>query len=297
MELLADPTAWLSFVTLAALEIVLGIDNIIFLSILVSRLPPSQQQRGRVLGLGFAMATRIALLFSITWMIGLTATLFTAFGNDISGRDLILFLGGLFLLAKSVSEIHNSLEGAEQPREVRVAASFALVIVQIGLLDVVFSLDSVFTAIGLAQHIEIMVAAIVIAVLVMMWAARPVNEFIDKHPTIKVLALAFLLLVGIALVADAFDVHIPKGYLYFAMAFSVGVEMINIRVRARFGAKPVELRGPQLPEAERGERTATSDSVVAGAMSEAAGDATQDVGHVPARPAGPVIGKDPPERA
>ncbi len=247
IELLTDPAVWLSFVTLTVLEIVLGIDNIIFLSILVSRLPEAQQPRARVLGLGFAMATRIALLFSITWLIGLTATLFTVFGNDISGRDLILFLGGLFLLAKSVSEIHNSLEGAEQQRQVSVGSSFMLVILQIGILDIVFSLDSVFTAIGLAQHIEIMVAAIVIAVLVMMWSARPINEFIDKHPTIKVLALAFLLLVGVALIADAFDVHIPKGYLYFAMAFSVGVEMINIRVRARFGAKPVELRGPQLP--------------------------------------------------
>ena len=250
MELLTDLTVWLSFVTLTVLEIVLGIDNIIFLSILVSRLPPAQQQRGRVLGLAFAMATRIALLFSITWLIGLTATLFTAFGNDISGRDLILFLGGLFLLAKSVSEIHNSLEGTEHERKVTAASSFMLVIVQIGILDIVFSLDSVFTAIGLAQHIEIMVAAIVIAVLVMMWSARPINEFIDKHPTIKVLALAFLLLVGVALVADAFDVHIPKGYLYFAMAFSVGVEMINIRVRAKFGAKPVELRGPHMPKAD-----------------------------------------------
>ncbi len=257
MELLTDPNVWLSFVTLTVLEIVLGIDNIIFLSILVSRLPPALQNRGRVLGLGFAMATRIALLFSITWLIGLTATLFTAFGNDISGRDLILFLGGLFLLAKSVSEIHNSLEGAEQQRKVNAASSFMLVILQIGVLDIVFSLDSVFTAIGLAQHIEIMVAAIVIAVLVMMWSARPINEFIDKHPTIKVLALAFLLLVGVALVADAFDVHIPKGYLYFAMAFSVGVEMINIRVRARFGGKPVALRGPQLPKPGPGPRAAT----------------------------------------
>jgi len=244
MELLTDPAAWLSFVTLAVLEIVLGIDNIIFLSILSSRLPKAQQPRARVLGLGFAMLTRIALLFSITWLIGLTAPLF------ISGRDLILLAGGLFLLAKSVSEIHGSLEGVEQTRKVDAKASFMLVIVQIGILDIVFSLDSVFTAVGLAQHVEIMVAAIVLAVLVMMFLAGPINEFIDRHPTIKILALAFLILVGVALVADAFDVHIPKGYLYFAMAFSVGVEMVNIRMRRK--APPLALRGPHMSEEEAG---------------------------------------------
>jgi predicted tellurium resistance membrane protein TerC len=251
LELLADPQAWLSFLTLTVLEIVLGIDNIIFLSILASRLPKEQQARARVLGLGFAMLTRIALLFSITWLIGLTAPLFSipVMGQEISGRDLILFGGGLFLLAKSVSEIHGSLEGIEQPREVRRAANFVLVIVQIGILDIVFSLDSVFTAVGLAQHVEIMVAAIVIAVVVMMFLAAPINEFIDRHPTIKILALSFLILVGVALIADAFDVHIPKGYLYFSMAFSVGVEMINIRMRRK--APPVALRGPQLAEDER----------------------------------------------
>ena len=250
LELLADPQAWLSFLTLTVLEIVLGIDNIIFLSILASRLPKDQQPRARVLGLGFAMLTRIALLFSITWLIGLTAPLFSipVMGQEISGRDLILFAGGLFLLAKSVSEIHGSLEGEEQPREVRRAANFVLVVVQIGILDIVFSLDSVFTAVGLAQHLEIMVAAIVIAVVVMMFLAAPINDFIDRHPTIKILALSFLILVGVALIADAFDVHIPKGYLYFAMAFSVGVEMINIRMRRK--APPVELRGPQLAEDE-----------------------------------------------
>ena len=248
MELLTDPAAWLSFVTLAILEIVLGIDNIIFLSILSSRLPKAQQPRARVLGLGFAMLTRIGLLFSITWLIGLTAPLFSIgfLEQEISGRDLILLAGGLFLLAKSVSEIHGSLEGAEETRKVDAKTSFMLVIVQIGILDIVFSLDSVFTAVGLAQHIEIMVAAIVLAVLVMMFLAGPINEFIDRHPTIKILALAFLILVGVALVADAFDVHIPKGYLYFAMAFSVGVEMVNIRLRPK--APPLALRGPHLAE-------------------------------------------------
>ena len=252
LELLADPAVWLSFVTLTILEIVLGIDNIIFLSILASRLPKEQQPRARVLGLGFAMLTRIALLFSITWLIGLTEPLFTIalVEQEISGRDLILFGGGLFLLAKSVSEIHTSLEGSEQERKVSAQASFMLVIVQIGILDIVFSLDSVFTAVGLAQHVEIMVAAIVIAVAVMMFMAGPINEFIDRHPTIKILALSFLILVGVALIADAFDVHIPKGYLYFAMAFSVGVEMVNIRMRRK--APPLELRGPHMSEEEAG---------------------------------------------
>ncbi|MGA0707439.1 MAG: TerC family protein [Steroidobacteraceae bacterium] len=242
MELLADPQVWLSFLTLTLLEVVLGIDNIIFLSILVSKLPIEQQPRARVLGLGFAMLTRIALLFSITWLIGLTAPLFTlpVVEQGISGRDLILFFGGLFLLVKSVTEIHGSLEGAEQPKEYSVKSSFVLVILQIGILDIVFSLDSVFTAVGLAQHVEIMVAAIVIAVVAMMFLAAPINAFIDRHPTIKILALAFLILVGMALVADALEFHIPKGYLYFAMAFSVGVEMVNLRLRKR--SEPVGLR-------------------------------------------------------
>ncbi|MGA0027200.1 MAG: TerC family protein [Steroidobacteraceae bacterium] len=242
MELLADPQVWLSFLTLTLLEVVLGIDNIIFLSILVSKLPIEQQPRARVLGLGFAMLTRIALLFSITWLIGLTAPLFTlpVVEQGISGRDLILFFGGLFLLVKSVTEIHGSLEGAEQPKEYSVKSSFVLVILQIGILDIVFSLDSVFTAVGLAQHVEIMVAAIVIAVVAMMFLAAPINAFIDRHPTIKILALAFLMLVGMALVADALEFHIPKGYLYFAMAFSVGVEMVNLRLRKR--SEPVDLR-------------------------------------------------------
>jgi len=250
VEFLADPQVWLSFLTLTVLEIVLGIDNIIFLSILASRLPKEQQGRARVIGLGFAMLTRIALLFSITWLIGLTEPLFSLdfLGQQISGRDIILFAGGLFLLAKSTSEIHGALEGAEAPRSVGGAANFMLVVLQIGILDIVFSLDSVFTAVGLAQHVEIMVAAIMIAVVVMMFLAAPINDFIDRHPTIKILALSFLILVGVALIADAFEVHIPKGYLYFAMAFSVGVEMINIRMRRK--ATPVELR-PHLDDRDR----------------------------------------------
>jgi predicted tellurium resistance membrane protein TerC len=251
IELLADPAVWLSFLTLALLEIVLGIDNIIFLSILVSKLPPELQQRGRILGLAFAMITRIGLLFSITWLIGLTAPLFTVLGEEISGRDLILFAGGLFLLVKSVNEIHGALEGAEDQTgtNVRLRTQVLGVVIQIGLIDIIFSLDSVFTAVGLAKHIEIMVAAIVIAVIVMMFMARPINEFIDRHPTIKMLALSFLILIGVALIGESFDFEIPKGYLYFAMAFSVGVEMINIRVRRR--GQPVDLRGPEMPADQR----------------------------------------------
>lgn len=241
--LLLDPQAWLSFLTLTLLEVVLGIDNIIFLSILVARLPPGQQPRARVLGLGFAMVTRIALLFSITWFTRLTAPLVTVFDERFSGRDLILLAGGLFLIGKSVSEIHGALEGASEERSVNARDQLILVVLQIGILDIVFSLDSVFTAVGLAQHLPIMVAAIVIAVLVMMFVAAPINAFIDRHPTIKILALAFLILVGVALVADAFDVHIPRAYFYFAVAFSVAVEAVNIRVRQQ--AVPVALRpGP-----------------------------------------------------
>jgi predicted tellurium resistance membrane protein TerC len=247
MEFLADPAVWIAFLTLTLLEIVLGIDNIIFLSILVSKLPPELQQRGRVLGLAFAMVTRIALLFSITWLIRLTAPLFTVFSEEISGRDLILFIGGLFLLVKSVNEIHSALEGAEDHvgKKVKLRSKILGVVIQIGLIDIIFSLDSVFTAVGLAQHIEIMVVAIVIAVFVMMFMARPINEFIDRHPTIKVLALSFLILIGVALIGESLDFQIPKGYLYFAMAFSVGVEMINIRMRKH--GRPVDLHGPEMP--------------------------------------------------
>ena len=247
MEFLADPAVWIAFLTLTLLEVVLGIDNIIFLSILVSKLPPELQQRGRVLGLAFAMITRIALLFSITWLIRLTAPLFTIFSEEISGRDLILFIGGLFLLVKSVNEIHTALEGVEDHagKRVKLRSKILGVVIQIGLIDIIFSLDSVFTAVGLAQHIEIMVAAIVIAVFVMMFMARPINEFIDRHPTIKILALSFLILIGVALIGESLDFEIPKGYLYFAMAFSVVVEMINIRMRKR--GQPVDLHGPEMP--------------------------------------------------
>jgi len=235
MEMLSDPHAWIAFLTLSALEIVLGIDNIIFISILVSRLPPERREAARITGLALAMLTRIALLFSIVWLTRLTRPLVSVpfLGNEFSGRDIILLLGGLFLLAKSVTEIHETLEGADNERHTRVFASFVVIVVQIAVIDIVFSLDSVFTAVGLARpdQLPIMVAAIVLAILVMMWVSGSISAFIDKHPTIKILALAFLILVGVVLVADSFHFDVPKGYLYFAMAFSVGVEMVNIRLR------------------------------------------------------------------
>jgi predicted tellurium resistance membrane protein TerC len=233
MQLLTDPQAWLAFVTLSALEIVLGIDNIIFISVLVGRLPPEQRKKARNFGLLLAMGSRIALLLSIVWLIGLTKPWFTVFSNEISGRDMVLILGGLFLLAKSVTEIHHTLEGAAETKSARVFANFIATIVQIGIIDIVFSLDSVFTAVGLAEphQVPIMVAAIVVAIFVMMVLAGPISDFVEAHPTVKVLALAFLILVGMALVADGLDTHVPKGYLYFAMAFSVCVEMINLRLR------------------------------------------------------------------
>jgi predicted tellurium resistance membrane protein TerC len=236
MELLSDPRAWLSFLTLALLEIVLGIDNIIFLSILVDRLPASQRKSARFLGLAFAMLTRIGLLFSITWLATLTTPLFTVFGMGISGRDLILMAGGLFLVVKSAMEIRDMLEGRHAERKPGLMNSFWLIILQIGIVDIVFSLDTVFTAVGLANRIEVMVAAIVVSVLAMMVVASAVSAFIDRYPTIKVLALAFLVLVGVALIAEALDWEIPKGYFYFAMAFSAVVEWINIRLRQRGGA-------------------------------------------------------------
>jgi predicted tellurium resistance membrane protein TerC len=233
MELLRDPQAWLSFLTLAVLEIVLGIDNIIFLAILVDRLPSARRASARYLGLIFAMLTRIALLYSITWMATLRATLFTVLGNEISGRDLILFGGGLFLVIKSPMEIRDMLSGKEAIRKPGGLNSFWMIIAQIGIIDIVFSLDSVFTAIGLSKHIEVMIAAIVASVIVMMVVSSAVSGFIERYPTIKVLALASLVLVGIALIAQSLDVEIPNGYLYFAMAFSAAVEWINIRLRRR----------------------------------------------------------------
>lgn len=245
MEILADPQVWLAFATLTALEIVLGIDNIIFISILVGRLPKQQQARGRTIGLALAMLTRIMLLLSITWVMGLSADLFEVFSVGISGRDLILIGGGLFLLAKSTLEIHSSLEGEELEHGAKAAASFAGVITQIAIIDIVFSLDSVITAVGMADHVEVMIAAVVIAVLVMMFMAAPISNFVDRHPTIKILALSFLVLIGVALVGEGvgedFGFHVPKGYIYFAMAFSVVVELLNMRLRRR-QAKPVKLR-------------------------------------------------------
>jgi predicted tellurium resistance membrane protein TerC len=237
-ELLADPQTWLAFITLSLLEIVLGIDNIIFISILVGRLPHSRQDAARITGLALAMLTRIALLFSIVWLTKLVTPWFHIGDQPISGRDLILFFGGLFLLVKSVLEIHQTLEGAkEDDRGQALYAGFVSIVVQIAIIDIVFSLDSVFTAVGLAKDLPIMVAAIVVSILVMMWVSRSISAFIERHPTIKVLALAFLILVGFALIAESFHLDIPKGYLYFAMAFSVGVEMINIRLRRHLDAR------------------------------------------------------------
>ncbi len=243
VELILDPHAWLALVTLTALEIVLGIDNIIFISILVGRLPAARRRLARNLGLGLAMVSRIVLLLSITWVMGLTRELFTVWDNVISWRDLILLGGGLFLIAKSTLEIHTSLEGEEGGHATTAAASFGSIIVQIMLIDIIFSLDSVITAVGLVEQIPVMVAAIVIAVGVMMLAAGAISAFVDRHPTVKMLALSFLVLVGVALVGEGLDLHIPKGYIYFAMAFSVVVEMLNLRLRKR-RVEPVKLRRP-----------------------------------------------------
>jgi predicted tellurium resistance membrane protein TerC len=233
MTLLSDPQVWLSFLTLLVLEIVLGIDNIIFLSVLVDRLPAGRRRSARSLGLMFAMLTRIALLFSITWMATLRGTLFTVLGNEISGRDLILFGGGLFLVVKAPLEIRDMLSGKAASRKPGKLNGFWLIILQIGVIDIVFSLDSVFTAVGLSKHIEVMIAAIVGSVLVMMMVSAAISGFIERYPTIKVLALASLVLVGAALIAESLDLEIPNGYLYFAMAFSAAVEWINIRLRRR----------------------------------------------------------------
>ncbi len=233
ISLLSDPSNWIAFATLSLLEIVLGIDNIIFISILVGRLPPQRRDKARIVGLALAMITRVALLFSIVWLMRLTQPLIELAGKGFSGRDLILIGGGLFLLAKSVLEIHHTLEGAADNRKTRVFASFVVIVVQIAIIDIVFSLDSVFTAVGLARpdQVPVMVASIIVAVLVMMWVSGAISAFVDKHPTVKMLALAFLILVGFALMAEGMALHIPKGYLYVAMAFSVGVEMINLRLR------------------------------------------------------------------
>ncbi len=240
MDWIADPQAWVALATLTALEVVLGIDNIIFISILAGRLPETQRDRARTLGLALAMLTRILLLLSITWVMSLTQPLFTVLGNEFSGRDLILIIGGLFLLAKSTHEIHNNLEGHKEEKHGKAAPGFVGVLVQIAILDIVFSLDSVITAVGLAEHVAVMIIAIVIAVGVMMLAARSIGSFVGQHPTIKMLALSFLILVGVALFGEGLALHIPKGYIYFAMAFSVTVEMLNIKMRAKY-SRPVKL--------------------------------------------------------
>ena len=248
MDWLTDPQAWIAFVTLTALELVLGIDNVIFISILAGKLPATQQSRARTVGLGLAMLMRVILLFSLSWIIRLTAPLFVVFSYEISGRDLILISGGLFLLGKSTHEIHQKLEGAEGQASARVKPSFASVILQIFLLDAVFSLDSVITAVGMADRIEIMIAAVVISVAFMMVFAGPISNFVERHPTIKMLALSFLLLIGVTLIAEGFDQHIPKGYIYFAMAFSVFVEMLNVKMKKSHAA-PVKLHEPYVSEA------------------------------------------------
>jgi len=243
MDWLMDPQAWIAFATLLALEIVLGIDNVVFISILAGKLPASQQAKARLLGLGLAMVMRIVLLLSISWVIGLTAPLFTIFRQEISGRDLILIVGGLFLIAKSTHEIHQKLEGEEGRSSSYVPPTFTSIIVQILLLDIVFSLDSVITAVGMVDQLGIMVSAVVIAVLFMMAFAGPIGRFVERHPTVKMLALSFLLLIGMTLIAEGWDQHIPKGYIYSAMAFSVFVEMLNLRAQ-KAKATPVKLHEP-----------------------------------------------------
>lgn len=247
-EWLTSPQAWVALVTLTALEIVLGIDNIIFISILVGRLPENQRNFARRMGLSLAMLTRLGLLFSISWVMGLTQPWFTVLDKVVSGRDVVLIGGGLFLLAKATHEIHNSLEGAGNPTREIIAASMGAVLIQIAVLDIVFSLDSVITAVGLVEHLTLMAIAIILAVLVMLVAAKSIGDFVEAHPTIKILALSFLILVGLALILEGFGIHIPKGYIYFAMAFSVSVEFINLRMRKK-STDAVKLQGrPSEPD-------------------------------------------------
>jgi predicted tellurium resistance membrane protein TerC len=243
MDWLSDPNSWIAFATLLLLEIVLGVDNIVFLSILSSRLPRDQQPKARFIGLAAAMLMRLALLLSLSWVIGLTAPLFSIFGKEISGRDLVLIVGGLFLIAKATHEIHQRLEGEEGHSAARVVPTFASVIFQIMLLDIVFSLDSVITAVGMVEQISIMISAVVVAILFMMAFAGSISTFIDHHPTVKMLALSFLLLIGLTLIAEGWDMHIPKGYVYFAMGFSIFVEMLNLRHR-KPKTEPVKLHEP-----------------------------------------------------
>ncbi len=250
MDWLADPQAWIAFTTLVVLELVLGVDNVIFISILAGKLPTHQQDRARTIGLGLAIISRVLLLLSLSWIIGLTEPLFSVLTYEISGRDIILILGGLFLLGKSTHEIHQKLEGAEGHASTHVHPSFAGVIVQILLLDVVFSLDSVITAVGMVDRLTIMIAAVIIAAGVMIVSAGPISSFVDRHPTIKMLALSFLLLIGFTLIVEGLHQHIPKGYIYFAMAFSIVVELLNLRLR-KVRAEPVKLHEAYVGEAKR----------------------------------------------
>ncbi len=233
MELLLDPNMWVALLTLTVLEIVLGIDNIVFISILSGKLPQEKQKKARQTGLALALITRVLLLLSLSWVMSLTSPLFTIIGEEISGRDLILLIGGLFLIYKATAEIHEKLEGENHDTEIKGKATFSSVIIQILILDVVFSLDSVITAVGMANHIEVMIAAVVIAVIIMLFAAESISKFVNQHPTVKMLALAFLVLIGVSLLAEGLDQHIPKGYIYFAMAFSVLVEMLNLRLKKK----------------------------------------------------------------
>jgi len=249
MEWLTDPQSWIAFFTLVALELVLGVDNVIFISILASKLPPDQQSKARRTGLGLAVISRILLLFSLSWIIGLTEPLFQVLGFELSGRDLILLFGGLFLVGKATYEIHQRLEGEEGHASAQVKASFSSVIFQVLLLDVVFSLDSVITAVGMVDELAIMIAAVVIAAIVMIISADPIGNFVERHPTIKMLALSFLLLIGFTLIVEGLHQHIPKGYVYFAMGFAVFVEMLNLRLRSR-RTEPVKLHQPYAPAGE-----------------------------------------------
>ncbi len=250
MELLTSPQAWIAFATLTLLELVLGIDNIIFISILVDKLPKAQQEKARRVGLFMAMFMRIGLLLVLAWIVGLVTPLFSVLGQDISGRDLILILGGLFLVWKSTTEIHGSMEGEEGHAAAAVKATFGAVILQIMIIDLVFSLDSIITAVGMVDDVRVMIAAVIASVALMMLFAGPIGRFVSAHPTIKMLALSFLVVVGVVLIAEGFDHHVPKGYVYFAMAFSLGVEMLNIRMRKR-AKKVVDLHSPYEAPAER----------------------------------------------
>jgi predicted tellurium resistance membrane protein TerC len=246
MDMLTDPKAWLAFVTLLLLEVVLGIDNVIFISILAGKLPPAEQKKARTVGLGLALITRVLLLMSLSWLVKLTDPLVSPFGHELSGRDLILVVGGVFLLGKSTHEIHQKLEGEDGHASKKVRASFASVIVQILLLDIVFSLDSVITAVGTVDRLPIMVAAVLVATCIMMVASTTISDFVDRHPSVKVIALSFLLMIGFTLVVEGLDHHVPKGYVYFAMAFSMFVEILNIRMRKKRdgAASPVKLHAP-----------------------------------------------------